>query len=359
VGEDAVSVASDTQCSLLLLDDEPAILESLTQTLNKEYDVVGAASAEEALQILQQRRIDIILSDQRLPGISGVQFLEIVRKNHPRTIRLLMTGFAEFENLMQAVNNGQVFRFLIKPWRMDDLLVTLRDAARLFRAEQERQQLLDELSGVNQRLEKSVRERTLELEDANRQLQQRNQMLEKLALTDTLTLLPNRRAIEQILQTEIRRRARYPNSLAVGLVDLDHFKEVNTRYLHPGGDQVLIALGRTLSTVIRSADTVGRLGGEEFLVVAPMTDSEGTAMLGERIRQAVDGMSVDYMQQTIRVTGSVGLVVAGPDCHPTAEQLIYEASAALGEAKAAGRNCCVVRQMSLASLVAQGDTVKG
>lgn len=359
VGEDAVSVANNTKCSLLLVDDEPAILESLTQTLNKEYDVVSAASAEEALQILQQYPIDIILSDQRLPGISGVQFLEIIRKNHPRTVRLLMTGFAEFENLMQAVNTGQVFRFLIKPWRVDDLLGTLRDAARTFRAEKQREQLLLELSGVNQRLEKAVRERTLELEDANRQLQQRNQMLEKLALTDTLTLLPNRRAIEQILMTEIRRRSRYPNSLTLGLVDLDHFKDVNTRFLHPGGDQVLIALGRTLSTVIRSADTVGRLGGEEFLVVAPMTDADGAAMLGERIRQAVEEMPVEYMHQTIHVTTSVGLVVAAPDCHPTADQLIHEVSAALGDAKAAGRNCCVVRHVASASLVGEGDTVKG
>ena len=354
-----MSVADENKCSLLLVDDEPAILESLTQTLNKEYDVVSAASAEEALQVLKHCKIDIILSDQRLPGISGVQFLEIVRKHHPRAVRLLMTGFAEFENLMQAVNNGQVFRFLIKPWRMDDLMGTLRDAARMFRAEQQRQQLLDELSGVNQRLEKAVRERTLELEEANRQLQQRNQMLEKLALTDTLTLLPNRRAIEQILQTEIRRRARYPNSLTLGLIDLDHFKDVNTRYLHPGGDQVLIALGRTLSAVIRSADTVGRLGGEEFLVVAPMTDIEGAAMLGERIRQAVDEMPVEYLHQTIRVTASVGLVVAGPDCHPTADQLTHEVSAALGEAKAAGRNCCVVRHIVVGGLVGQAETVKG
>jgi diguanylate cyclase (GGDEF)-like protein len=346
MGEDAVSVADEAKCTLLLVDDESAVLESLAHALQKDYDVATAASAEEALQVLQQKPIDIILTDQRLPGISGVQFLENVRKNYPRIVRLLMTGYAEFENMIQAINNGQVFRYLIKPWRISDLQNTLSDAARMARAERQRDQLLAELNSINQRLEKVVRERTLELEQTNRQLQQRNLMLEKLSLTDSLTSLSNRRAIEQILQNEVRRRARYPSPLTIALIDLDHFKEVNTRYLHPGGDQVLIRLGQTLNAVIRSADTVGRLGGEEFLVVAPQTDLEGAFMLGERIRSAVERMAVDYKSQTIRITTSVGLVVAASDCHPTAEQLIHEASAVLAEAKAAGRNRCVVHQTS-------------
>jgi diguanylate cyclase (GGDEF)-like protein len=341
------------------VDDETSILESLSRTLERQYEVATAASAEEALQILQRRPIDIILSDQRMPGISGVQFLEIVRKHHPRTIRLLMTGFSEFETMMEAINSGQVFRYLIKPWRMDDLLGTLREAATTYRAEQQRELLMNELSGVNQRLERAVRERTEALEEANRLLQQRNLMLEKLALTDSLTLLPNRRAIEQILQNEIRRRARYPTPLTVALVDLDHFKDVNTRHLHPGGDQVLIALGRTLCGVVRSVDTVGRLGGEEFLVIAPMTDFDGAAILGERIRQAVEQMAVDYKGQTIKVTTSVGLVVCAAANHPSSEVLIHESSAALVEAKGKGRNCCVTRQASEPSPVGEADTVIG
>ncbi len=342
-----MKVANESQCSLLIVDDEPSVVEAASRVLRAEYAIITAASAEEALQHLKSQPIDIILCDQRLPGITGVNFLEIVRKDYPRTVRILMTGFAEFESIMEAINCGQVFRYLLKPWRIDDLQNTVREAAGTLRAERQRERMLEDLSGHNQRLEKAVRERTLELEEANRQLQQRNMVLEKLALTDPLTVLPNRRAIEQILQTEVRRRARYPSALTVALIDADHFKEVNTRYLHPGGDQVLIALARTLNAVIRSVDTVGRLGGEEFLVVAPMTDTEGATMLGERIRQAVEAMAVEYLGQTIRITVSVGLVVADKDCQPPPSQLVYEAAAALGEAKATGRNRCVLRQATV------------
>jgi diguanylate cyclase (GGDEF)-like protein len=186
----------------------------------------------------------------------------------------------------------------------------------------------------------------VELEDANRQLHQRNLMLERLALTDELTGLPNRRAIDQILQSEVRRRSRYPSTLALGLIDADHFKEINTRHLYPGGDQVLISLAEVLNTSIRGMDTVGRVGGEEFVVIAPITDIEGARSLGERIRQAVAQNVVIYQGHEIRVTVSVGVAVADPDVHLPAEQFMYEAAAALGEAKSNGRNCCITRALA-------------
>jgi diguanylate cyclase (GGDEF)-like protein len=191
-----------------------------------------------------------------------------------------------------------------------------------------------------------VRQKTVELEEANRQLHQRNLMLERLALTDELTGLPNRRAIDQILQSEVRRRSRYPSTLAVGLIDADHFKEINTRHLYPGGDQVLASLATVLSTSIRGMDTVGRIGGEEFVVIAPITDQDGARGLGERIRQAVSHHAVRYQGNDIRVTVSVGVAVADADVHVAAEQFMYEAAVALGEAKARGRNCCVTRALT-------------
>lgn len=344
----------EARCSLLVVDDEPGILTALGRALAQEFDVRTAASAEEAVQHLTHGPVDLILCDQHLPGISGVHFLELVRKNYPDTLRLLMTGFAEFEHLVEAVNCGQVFRYILKPWRLEDLQNTLREAARTFRAERARDHLLAELHDLNQKLEKLVRERTLELEEANHQLQQRNLMLEKLALTDPLTVLPNRRALEQLLHNEVRRRGRYPNALTVAMVDVDHFKDVNTRYLHPGGDQVLIALARTLGNVVRSVDTVGRLGGEEFLVVAPMTDTDGASILGERIRQAVEKMAVQYMGQEIRVTASVGLAVTEPEIPASVEQFMHEAAAALAAAKTQGRNRIVVHVLDEAAAVYTG-----
>lgn len=348
---------AERRCSVLVVDDERHILNTLHSCLSKEFDVRTAASAEEAMERFKEAVPDIILSDQRLPGISGVQLLEWVRQHHPKTVRMLMTGYAELEDAVQAINRGNVYRYLFKPWRLDELIGVLRDAAHAYRLERSNQLLLEELRRLNLELEKHKQElekRNAELQQLNvqleyrvsertRELEQKTSVLERLALTDELTGLPNRRALEQILQSEIRRRARYPSPLAVGLIDADHFKDINSLYHHTGGDQVLICLAKTLNSSVRSVDTVGRIGGEEFLVVAPQTDFDGARNLAERIRSAAENMTVEHHGHKIHVTVSVGMAVLEADCHISAEQLWHEAAVALSEAKARGKNCCVVR----------------
>jgi diguanylate cyclase (GGDEF)-like protein len=171
-------------------------------------------------------------------------------------------------------------------------------------------------------------------------------MLEKLALTDPLTGLPNRRAIDRLVESEIRRRARYPSPLALGLLDADHFKEINSRFLLPGGDQVLIELGRTVSACLRAVDTVARVGGEEFQVVAPETTFEGATALGERIRAGVEQSTYYYNGSSIQATVSIGFAVAEAGTLPDYDQFKHVAAEALAEAKAAGRNRCIVRALA-------------
>ena len=93
-----------------------------------------------------------------------------------------------------------------------------------------------------------------------------------MALTDSLTGLPNRRAIDLIARKELLRRARTPTPFALALIDADHFKQINTDYLYPGGDHVLAWLAGVLQNTVRTSDSLGRVGGEEFLVIAPNTD---------------------------------------------------------------------------------------
>src|SRR5215831_657895 len=229
-------LVSNYRCSLLVVDDEAYITSTLSSLLSPEFEVVTADSAVTAQEIFRNREIDIILTDQKMPRTSGVQLLEWVRRHSPRTIRLLMTGFAELQEAVEAINRGQVFRYLFKPWRADELLETLHNAGRTFLLERSHEQLLQELRELNQELELRVAQRTRELEEANHELEQKNKMLEKLALTDPLTGLPNRRAIDRLAERELRRRERYPRPLALGLIDVDHFKEINARYTLSGGD---------------------------------------------------------------------------------------------------------------------------
>jgi diguanylate cyclase (GGDEF)-like protein len=344
-------MTSNSKCSLLVVDDEPHILFTLSALLSHEFEVLTADSGEAAKVTFAQRPIDMILSDQRMAGISGVQLLEWVRQHSPKTMRLLMTGFAELEDAVDAINRGKVYRYLFKPWRGEELLQTLRDASRTFRMERQNEQLVEELQRLTLELEQRVRDRTRELETTNRELQQKNLMLENLALTDPLTSLPNRRAMDHLVEVEIRRRARYPKALALGLIDADHFKEINCRYLLPGGDRVLTELARVLGlSVRRPVDSLGRIGGEEFMVLAPETNLEGAVVLGERIRDVVERSAFSYKGETIQVTVSVGFAVAEEGIAADYDQLKHMAAAALGEAKTLGRNRSVVHALGAPAL---------
>jgi diguanylate cyclase len=318
----------------------------MTALLRSDYDLYTATSGEEGQDQFIRRPTDIVISDQELPGISGIQLLEWVREQAPRTVRILMTGLPSLEKAVDAINSGLAQRFLFKPWRPDQLVPILRSAARAFLLERSHEQLLDELRRLNLELEHRVTERTHELEVANRQLQQRNHMLQKMALTDSLTGLPNRRAMDRLARNELLRKARTPAPLAIGLVDADFFKEINTRFLLPGGDHVLNWLGSTLTTSIRSIDTVGRVGGEEFMVVAPETDCDGAMTLAERIRQTVEVSSTQFKGEAINITVSVGMAVAEADVLVGYDQMRHAAASALSEAKQTGRNRSIIRALS-------------
>jgi diguanylate cyclase (GGDEF)-like protein len=335
-------MSTNHKCSLLIVDDEPYILATLGEFLRQDFEVLTADSGEAAQQIFARRSVDLILTDQKMPRMSGVHLLEWVRECSPRTIRLLMSGFADLEDAVEAINRGKVYRYLFKPWRGDELVQILREAARTFNLERDNEQLLHQLRQLNLELEQHVQERTQKLKEAIHELEQKNVLLEKLTLTDPLTGLPNRRAVDRLADAEIRRRERYPSPLALGYIDADHFKSINTQYRVPGGDQVLIDLGKVLSGCVRTVDTLGRVGGEEFIVIAPETTMEGAMILGQRIRSAVEEFPFTYKEELIQVTVSVGFAVANAGVPADYDQLKHIAAGALADAKANGRNCCFV-----------------
>ena len=133
------------KCSLLVVDDEPHVLHTLSALLATDFEVLTADSADAAKEIFGRREIDLVLTDQRMPGCTGVQLLEWVWQHSPRTVRLIMTGLARLEDAVDAINYGQVHRYLFKPWRVNELRQTLRNAARTFYLERSHEQLLEAL----------------------------------------------------------------------------------------------------------------------------------------------------------------------------------------------------------------------
>lgn len=326
--------ANQPKCSLLVVDDDPHILATLQGLLADEFTVLTAASAEAAQQVFAAHPIDIILTDQRMPRMSGVAFLEWARQHHPHTARLLMTGFAELEEAVEAINRGQVFRYIFKPWRLDVLLECLRSAARTILLERSHEQLLRELRRLNLELEDRVAQRTRELEQAN-------QKLAELARTDPRTGVLNVRGMEEAVARELRRRERYQAPLSLGLIDIDHFKQINSRYLHPGGDKVLADVAQALHKSLRSEDHLGRVGGDEFQVIAPETAMAGAVVLSERIHATMEQTAFTYKDETIPVRVSIGFAVVEEGRPADYEELKHAAAAALCKAKTTGRNRCV------------------
>jgi len=131
--------------TLLLVDDEPDLLMSLEGLLRQKFQLHTAEDAEAALEIVDSQEIQVVMSDQRMPGMMGDALLAEISRRSPATIRILLTGYADIQDVIRALNTGGLFRYLTKPWDLDELLDVLNEAAELYRANQ-RQQARDEQS---------------------------------------------------------------------------------------------------------------------------------------------------------------------------------------------------------------------
>jgi response regulator RpfG family c-di-GMP phosphodiesterase len=130
--------------SVLLVDDEPDILFSLTGLLRREFELFTAESGRAALKILEERPIDVVMTDQRMPEMTGVEMLSQVKTRYPDTIRIVFTGYADIKAVVDGINTGGLYRYVTKPWDPDDLIALLHDAAAHHdRLREQRQLLLD------------------------------------------------------------------------------------------------------------------------------------------------------------------------------------------------------------------------
>jgi DNA-binding NtrC family response regulator len=141
---------------LLVVDDEPNVCDSVHDLLRREFRVLKANSAEEGYRLMQEEEVHIVMSDQRMPQISGVELLTRVKSRYPHAIRMLFTGFADVESIIAAINQGHVYQFLKKPWQPEELETAVRQAAaefeRLSEAAEERERLKLQIDGLQTRL---------------------------------------------------------------------------------------------------------------------------------------------------------------------------------------------------------------
>jgi diguanylate cyclase (GGDEF)-like protein len=293
---------------VLVADDEPTSRRLLASSLSRwGYDVVLANDGEQASKILlSPDSPKMAVLDWLMPGIEGAQLCQDIRRNKPEpyTYILLLTGKRDQNDVIAGLEAG-ADDYVRKPFDPAELKVRLRTGKRI-----------------------------LYLQD---QLISAREALRDKATRDQLTGIWNRAAILDILNSELQRAGREGGSLGIVIADLDHFKQVNDTFGHPMGDEVLRKVAQTLSGATRRYDSVGRIGGEEFLVVLPGCDEVNTMSHAERLRTAVARIVLESAP-TIHPTISAGAAVFDRYHSFEALELIQAADAALYVAKNAGRN---------------------
>ena len=193
------------------------------------------------------------------------------------------------------------------------------------------------LTRVFNMMAERLRRSRVEVEAASRALEEKNQLLEVLAITDGLTGLYNRNKLDEILVNQFARFRRYRRPFALLMLDLDNFKSINDNYGHVAGDEVLTAVAATLKKSVRTVDYVARYGGEEFVVVLTETPMGAALEIAERIRAGVEVPRFNAGSKTISVTVSLG-VTYSQESDDDPEKMLFRADHALYEAKRAGRN---------------------
>jgi two-component system NtrC family sensor kinase len=209
---------SDRAYTILLVDDEVNILKSLRRLLNGTgYHVLTSDSGENALKLFNTEHVDLVISDYRMPGMNGIELLRTVRERYPDVIRIILSGYADVATVVEAINDGQVYRFISKPWNDQELYTTVLQAIEQKQLAEENARLAEEIRARNAELEEltrlqeeKVRERTMALETRNRALRTAHNILDHLPTAvvgidrDDYLVYANRLAIALLPHDKLR-----------------------------------------------------------------------------------------------------------------------------------------------------------
>jgi len=316
---------------VLCVDDEPHNLDLLDRALRRRFEIVTEALPEAALAALEANPgIVAVLSDFRMPSMNGVELLTRVAAARPDVRRVLITGYGDAEPVLAALASGDVQAIVNKPWRVQELVGIVSELLRVRDLELENRRLTDALRAAHLRLgergEEAEAEGAVEAAPPDR-------------FRDALTGLYAHGIFQERLREECARAQRAGHSLALLLLDLDGFAQVNQALGFQGGDQVLRRIAQLLVAGdspgrVRVGDVAARFGGEEFALLLLDTGKPGAIAKAERLREVVSTASLPGDQH---LTVSIG-VASMPDDATSSDALLGAAAAALRAAKQGGKS---------------------
>jgi|TARA_B110000116_G_scaffold204289_1_gene179368 diguanylate cyclase (GGDEF)-like protein len=297
--------------NVLLVEDSATLRCAMTTyILNAGHHALVAESGERALQLIENSAVDLIIMDVEMPGLNGFETTRLIRewlKGFWLPI-IFVTGKNDEKSYTEGIAAGGD-DYLIKP-----------------------------ISSVILKAKIHAMERIIQMRN---KLSQLNNELEKLSQTDSLTQVYNRRAFDDIAQKYWLVATRRHSSISVLMLDVDHFKLYNDHYGHPAGDNCLVQVSAAMkASLLRPEDTLGRYGGEEFIVILPDTDRQGAEQLAATIRRNTEELQIEHKGSPTAAVVSIS--IGGATCSNTMdsslEGLIKQADQALYKSKQAGRN---------------------
>jgi len=314
--------------NLILLTPDKLIAKDLYERLsNVGFNVLVANDADTALNLIDVVNPSVIILDIAMQFHDGKELLTTLKSkiNLINTPLIVLSEKADEDSLAYAFLQG-ASDYIVMPFQFKELLARINNRIR-------------------------IRNIIKDLEEKNRELTKRNEILEQLAITDSLTELYNKGYILKRLKSELLRSARYNEPLSLIIIDIDYFKKINDSLGHIAGDDILSELSKVLVKSVRDVDIVSRYGGEEFIVVCPNTSLGGAAILAERIRENVQNTTFHSGNIDLKLTVSIGLSSLSPSTTASgainASKLIEEADLALYKAKSSGRNKVAVHTNEL------------
>jgi len=295
---------SKADTRILIVDDEVDVRNTMYEYIKTAgYYAEAVSCAEEALESLGKDNFHVVVTDIMLPAMGGLELTKLIKRDNVSDV-IVMTGYSDDFSYEEAINIG-ASDFVIKPVRLEELLLRLK-------------RVLKERELTNERI------RMME-------------KLQKLAITDGLTRLYNSRSFYSQLELEVDRFNRYQHPLTLLLLDIDHFKDYNDKYGHLEGDKVLVRFSQIIRTCLRTNDSAYRYGGEEFTVILPETAGEEARTVAQRIRAALEAEPFSPEDgEEVTVTISIGLT----EYHAKEElsTFIQRADQAMYHSKRSGRN---------------------
>ncbi len=313
---------------IMLVDDSTTNLKILKNTLASEGLIYQeATSAESALQLLSEELPDLIVLDVVMAGMDGFEVCRIL-KNEKRTRDIpiiFLTSLDNKQSVLEGFNAGGV-DYISKPFVPEEVKLRIQTQLQLTQILNDKEQLIEELTQTKEKNEGLIDE-----------LLEMKEYLERQAITDPLTGLANRRGMWKCIEEEQDRVQKGCPSFSVILSDVDFFKNVNDQLGHEAGDHVLVELSRRLKATLDDCGVLARWGGEEFLVLLPLSDLKDAEKKAETLRKAICEEPVLCGKKLVEVTMSFGVAtLSSPDL--PLPRILQMADKALYRAKDKGRN---------------------